>query len=98
MMRLPVRSVILVSALAFMLATTAEAAQKRKHKKSMVAATTVSMKHGQTVATRARHWGLNLVRAGPLYNGPDYLGDDPDPNIRAQLLRDLSIRYGGGEP
>ena len=36
------------------------------------------------------------VLAGPLYNGQDYLGDDPDPNIRAYLLRDLSGRYGGG--
>jgi hypothetical protein len=30
------------------------------------------------------------VMRGPLYNGQDYLGDDPDPNIRAYLLRDLS--------
>lgn len=36
------------------------------------------------------------VLVGPLYNGQDYLGDDPDPNIRAYLLRDLSGRYGGG--
>ena len=36
------------------------------------------------------------VLAGPLYNGQDYLGSDPDPNIRAYLLRDLSGRYGGG--
>jgi hypothetical protein len=35
------------------------------------------------------------VLVGPLYNGQDYLGDDPDPNIRAYLLRDLSGRYGG---
>jgi hypothetical protein len=36
------------------------------------------------------------VMRGPLYNGQDYLGNDPDPNIRAYLLRDLSSRYGGG--
>ena len=36
------------------------------------------------------------VLRGPLYNGQDYLGDDPDPNIRAYLLRDLTGRYGGG--
>jgi hypothetical protein len=29
-------------------------------------------------------------RAGPLYFGGVYLGDDPDPNIRFQLLRDIS--------
>ncbi|MCX7311920.1 MAG: hypothetical protein NTV56_09370 [Alphaproteobacteria bacterium] len=34
------------------------------------------------------------VPAGPLYNGQDYLGDDPDPNVRSYLLRDMS-RYGG---
>ena len=33
---------------------------------------------------------------GALYNGQDYLGTDPDPNIRFQILRDLSLRYGGG--
>jgi hypothetical protein len=36
------------------------------------------------------------VLRGPLYNGQDYLGDDPDPNIRSYLLRDLTGRYGGG--
>jgi hypothetical protein len=34
------------------------------------------------------------VLKGPLYNGQDYLGDDPDPNIRSFLIRDKS-RYGG---
>ena len=36
------------------------------------------------------------VLKGPLYNGQDYLGDDPDPNIRSFLIRDKS-RYGGPE-
>ncbi len=43
-----------------------------------------------TIATGAISSGL-----APLYNGPDYLGDDPDPNIRSQILRDLTGRYGG---
>jgi hypothetical protein len=34
--------------------------------------------------------------SGALYNGQDYPGTDPDPNIRFQILRDLSLRYGGG--
>ena len=34
------------------------------------------------------------VMAGPLYNGQDYLGDDPDPNIRAYLLKDQTRYYG----
>jgi len=33
--------------------------------------------------------GAGGVPAGPLYNGQDYLGNDPDPNIRSQILRDL---------
>jgi hypothetical protein len=55
-------------------------------------------KHG-TAHRQAGSAGSNFqggVLAGPLYNGQDYLGDDPDPNIRAYLLRDLSGRYGGG--
>ena len=34
------------------------------------------------------------VLAGPLYNGQDYIGNDPDPNIRSYLIRDQT-RYGG---
>ena len=34
------------------------------------------------------------VMTGPLYNGQDYLGDDPDPNIRAYLLKDQTRYYG----
>lgn len=37
----------------------------------------------------------NLVRPGPLYFSGVYLGDDPDPNIRFQILRDISGRFGG---
>jgi hypothetical protein len=35
------------------------------------------------------------VPGGPLYFGGVYLGDDPDPNIRFQLMRDISGRFGG---
>jgi hypothetical protein len=38
-------------------------------------------------------WGT--ANTGPLYNGPDYLGQDPDIHIRAMILKDLSGRYGG---
>ena len=34
------------------------------------------------------------VLAGPLYNGQDYIGDDPDPNVRSYLMRDMT-RYRG---
>ena len=33
--------------------------------------------------------------SGPLYFSGAYLGDDPDPNIRFQILRDISGRFGG---
>ena len=74
-------------ALAMTVSSSADAAQVRKDKKRAVAQTAISV--------NPVYWGRNLVRAGPLYNGPDYLGDDPDPNIRSQILRDLTGRYGG---
>ncbi|HWP24880.1 MAG TPA: hypothetical protein VNL39_00880 [Xanthobacteraceae bacterium] len=43
------------------------------------------------------YWGTDKFRAGPLYHGTDYLGDDPDPFIRLQIQRDLSHRYGGDD-
>jgi len=89
---------VVVSAigLAFVLASPAEAAKAGKQKKSTTSAHVV--KHRQTAeavpAPGAGYQGG--VMRGPLYNGQDYLGDDPDPNIRAYLLRDLDSRYGGG--
>jgi hypothetical protein len=79
---------IFVGAFALATATNAENAEKvRRHKK--VAATP------KAVQADPYHRGTNLVRPGPLYFGDVYLGDDPDPNIRFQLLRDISGRLGG---
>lgn len=39
--------------------------------------------------------GADLFRCGPIYNGNDYLGDDPDPFIRLMIQRDLGAKYGG---
>lgn len=39
--------------------------------------------------------GANLFHCGPIYNGNDYLGDDPDPFIRLMIQRDLGAKYGG---
>ena len=74
-------------AAAFMLASPADAAKSRKNKK--IAA------ESATTYAAAQHRGTNLVPAGPLYFSGTYLGDDPDPNIRFQLLRDISGRFGG---
>jgi len=80
--------IAVVLGLALVLPSAAEAAKKNKGKKRVAAPVTVQ-------SARTPYWGTDLVRAGPLYNGPDYLGDDPDPNIRSQILRDLTGRYGG---
>jgi hypothetical protein len=37
----------------------------------------------------------NLFHCGPIYNGLDYLGDDPDPFIRLMIQRDLGAKYSG---
>ena len=77
--------------LALGLASPAEAA-KSKNKKPAAAH---AMKHSQSAVAAAPGFRFQGgVRAGPLYNGQDYIGDDPDPNIRAYLIRDMT-RYGG---
>jgi hypothetical protein len=67
------------------LAGPAEAAKKQRAK----AAPTV---YANSTSCAGASWGS---ARGPICNGPDYIGDDPDPNVRAYLLRDLSGRYGG---
>jgi hypothetical protein len=42
------------------------------------------------------HRAANQNDSGPLYFAQEYLGTDPDPNIRFQLMRDITGRYGGG--
>jgi hypothetical protein len=62
-------------------------AKARKHKKVV---------HPPVAAqVRSGAWGANVFPTGPLYFGNTYLGDDPDPNIRFQLWRDLGARFGG---
>ena len=53
--------------------------------------------HSATVLADAssRCRGANLFHCGPLYNGNDYLGNDPDPFIRLMIQRDLGAKYGG---
>jgi hypothetical protein len=78
----------LATALALALAVPAEAKTKKRHARPAV----VAMPYGAPVSGGWRHG----PRSGALYNGQDYLGTDPDPNIRFQIQRDLSLRYGGG--
>ena len=72
-----------------MSASAVEAAKENKHKKTTDSSTTAH--------TDTQHRGTNRVPAGPLYFSGTYLGDDPDPNIRFQLLRDISGRFGGDQ-
>jgi len=83
MSSLPFKLFGLALILAFTLAPPADA-KSRKHKKAVV-----------TTIAGSQDWGTNLVRPGPLYFGGMYLGDDPDPNIRFRIMRDISGRFGG---
>jgi hypothetical protein len=86
------------AALTLCLAAPAEAANTGKHRKPVAGAPAHVTKHWRATAVAQpafRYQGG--VLAGPLYNGQDYLGNDPDPNIRSQILRDLGGRYGGND-
>jgi len=80
--------ILLVIGLASVLIATtpADAAKTSKHRRQA---------QTNAVVDNSRYRGANLFPAGPVYNGPDYIGDDPDPFIRLMLKRDLSGRYGG---
>ena len=84
---LPFRLLAAMLALTFASASYAEDAKPRKHKKVVAAST--------TTRTTQQHWGTDKFPAGPLYYSGTYLGDDPDPNIRFQIWRDISGRFGG---
>lgn len=76
---------VLTIGLAATLASSADAAIKAKRTKHAApAAGTVSSCRGG-----------NLFPCGPVYNSTDYLGNDPDPFIRAMIQRDLGAKYGG---
>jgi hypothetical protein len=89
MASLPVKLMVSAIGLALVLAAAApaEAAKARKHKKQVAAPAAAAAKSG--------YRGTNLFRAGPIYNGYDYIGDDPDPFIRLMMQRDMGPRYGG---
>lgn len=90
MSSLLLKLLVATAAAAFALATSANAENSEKVRKHKKVATT-----SKTVRADPYHRGTNLVPAGPLYFNDVYLGDDPDPNIRFQLLRDISGRLGG---
>jgi len=78
---------VLAAALAVAAATPADA-KTRKH-----AAKKIVVAHHAKAEPRCA--GGAMFACGPLYyNGGEYLGSDPDPNIRFQLWRDLGARFG----
>jgi hypothetical protein len=91
MTSLSVKALICALALGVLAATPADAAKRkaRKHVRAAAPHTSVEV---------SRYRGANLFPPGPVYFGNDYLGDDPDPFIRLQLLRDLGSHYGGASP
>src|SRR5947208_2052707 len=90
-----------VMTLALCLTVPAEAATSKKKKPAVGAtaqATTYPTKSRRVTSVAQPGFQYRGgVPAGPLYNGQDYLGNDPDPNIRSQILRDLGGRYGGND-
>ena len=69
--------------------TSADAAKKHKHAKHKATAV------ARSTTAQGQYRGTDKFSAGPLYyNGGEYLGDDPDPNIRFQIWRDLGAHFG----
>jgi hypothetical protein len=90
MSSLPFKVLVAAFVGAFALATAANAENTEKVRKHKKVVTT-----SKTERVDPYHRGTNLMPAGPLYFSGVYLGDDPDPNIRFQLMRDISGRFGG---
>ena len=89
MFRTLVSAIGIVALAAAGLVGSAEAASKHKKRHAQSGAATAQS------AKRAPAWSGGAAGTGPLYNGQDYLGDDPDPFIRFSINRDLGARYGG---
>jgi hypothetical protein len=85
------RSVLLLTLIIGLTATLASSAGAAAKSKSVPKRAKPVAKAG--VASSCR--GGNLFPCGPVYNGTDYLGSDPDPFIRLMIQRDLGAKYGG---
>jgi hypothetical protein len=83
--------VLLIAGAAVGLSSPAAAESSGKHKRTTKPHATRQQAAGGAQSNSQFQGG---VLKGPLYNGQDYLGNDPDPNIRSYILRDMG-RYGG---
>ena len=77
--------VAIAATMTLCLAGPAEAAKKKQRPRAHAA-------HADGTSCAGATWGS---ARGPICNGPDYIGNDPDPHIRAYILKDLGTRYGG---
>jgi len=82
----PVMLSIATLGLAVVLASGAVAATKAKKPKRITQQATI----GASVPCR----GDSQFPCGPVYFEGYYLGDDPDPFIRAMIQRDLGAKFG----
>jgi hypothetical protein len=90
-----ISAALVISAIGLAIAAApAEAAKNgnKKGKKKSPAASHAQVQHRASPGMVAYRGGG--VRSGPLYNGQDYIGDDPDPSIRSYLIKDMT-RYQG---
>ncbi len=83
--RILLAALSLTAALGLIVCTAADAAKARKGKRT-VAATTSSW-----VVTQPR----SSNSSNDVWLGAEYMGSDPDPNIRGWFYKDLSGRWGG---
>ena len=60
---------------------------------SLTAADAAQLRHRHHHAGYRAHAQYMGAYPRPIYNGQDYLGNDPDPNIRFQIRRDLQTHY-----
>jgi hypothetical protein len=65
--------------------------QRRRDMKTLIALAALSAVIATpAIAQQAQRGGPNAV-----YSGDQYLGADPDPNVRFELRREENWRYGG---
>jgi hypothetical protein len=83
------------SALSVLVATAVVAFAVPAEAKKRKVARTNATENG--IPVPARYKDPTLFPKGPLYFAGVYMGDDPDPFIRFQIMREISAKFGGAE-
>lgn len=87
--KLSILTLGLAAGVALALPASAQQAKEPKQKKQVTAQA--------PQRPNSAYRGTDQVQAGPLYYQGYYLGDDPDPAIRLQIMRDLGARFPGAQ-